>query len=737
MSSAKVIMSSKLRIILVSIGIFVLVLLLVPFLIPGNQFRPSIEEKTSAALGRKVRLGNLRLSLFSRSLAAEDLSIGDDPSFSPSPFLTAKSLKVGVQLMPLIFSKTLNVTGITIQNPQVMLIRNAAGQWNYSSLGGSSANAEPTQTSELAKPSSSPRSTASLSIKKLELEDGQINIGSTNSQKRSTYDHVSISASDVFVATRFSVVVTADLPGGGKFIFDGNVGPVDQTNASLTPVNATLNVSSLNLASTGLLDPSLGLGGLLDLDATFASQNGESETKGTAKLSKALLIAGGSPASEPVVVDFSTKYDLRKNAGVLNPSTLKIGNAAAHLSGTYQIAEETVLNIKLDGQDMPAKDLESFLPALGIILPKGATLQGGMLNANLNLTGPTNKLVATGNVGLFSAKLAGFDLGSKMSAIFSLMGFQAGKDLQIEKLTTNLRMAPDGLKADHLIAVVPSLGNLVGSGTIDSRNNLDFNMTVSLTNALGANGSPVSGTAGMIGTLTGAGGGSNSGTTTAIHLSGTYQLRSQNPSLNLKMTGQKLPIDQLQAGMTAAGIKLPNGAILKGGTLDIALNLAGLTDALIITGPIELNNTQEIGFDLGSRIRGIAALSRINTGDTISIENLQANLRITNDDTQVVQIYARIPVVGVITGRGTVSPTSNLDFALTVRVTAAQGIAKIGADLLTKLDDSAGSGESGVRVKGVPMLVTGTANEPIITADVHGLLDRRKKAFLDRFGKKK
>ncbi len=238
--------------------------------------------------------------------------------------------------MPLIFSKTLNVTGITIQNPQVTLIRNAAGQWNYSSLGGSSAKAH-RRDSDPAKSSSSPTSTASLSIKKLELKDGQINIGSTNSQKRSTYDHVSISASDVSMATRFSVVVTADLPGGGKFKFDGNVGPVDRTNASLTPVNAKLNVSSLNLASTGFLDPSLGLGGLLDLDETLSSQNGEVETKGTAKLSKALLIAGGSPASEPVVVDFSTKYDLSKNTGVLNPSTLKIGNASAHLAGTYQI----------------------------------------------------------------------------------------------------------------------------------------------------------------------------------------------------------------------------------------------------------------------------------------------------------------------------------------------------------------------------------------------------------------
>jgi AsmA protein len=525
--AAEVVVNRKLRIILVSVGIFILVLLIVPFLIPVNQFRPTIEEKASAALGRKVALGNLSLSLLSGSLAADNLSISDDPKFSPSSFLTAKSIKVGVELMPLIFSKALNITGITIQGPQVMLIRNPAGQWNYSSLGVSSANAKPaqtpTQTPEPAKSSGSSSSPAGLSIKKLELTDGQINIGSTNSQKRSTYDHVNVSASDVSVTSRFPVAVTADLPGGGKFKFGGNAGPVDQTDVSLTPVNAKLNVGSLNLASTGLLDPSLGLGGLLDLDATLGSQNGEAETKGTAKLSKALLVAGGSPASEPVVVDFSTKYDLRKNTGVLNPSTLKIGNAVAQLKGTYQITEETVLNIKLDGQNMPAKDLESFLPALGINLPKGATLQGGTLNANLNLTGPTNKLVTTGNVGLFSAKLAGFDLGSKMSAISSLTGVQTGKDLQIEKFTTNLRMAPDGIKADQLIAVVPSLGNLVGGGTIDSKNNLDFKMAATLTNALGAAGSPVSSTAGAIGKLTGSGsgGGCKSGTTVPFMIQGT------------------------------------------------------------------------------------------------------------------------------------------------------------------------------------------------------------------------
>ena len=113
------------------------------------------------------------------------------------------------------------------------------------------------------------------------------------------------------------------------------------------------------------------------------------------------MIAGGSPAGVPVTVDFDTKYDLRKNAGVLNPSTLKIGNAAARLAGTYEtVGEATVVNIKLDAKDMPAKDLEAFLPALGINLPKGASLQAGTLNADLNLSGPIDKLVTTGTAGL-------------------------------------------------------------------------------------------------------------------------------------------------------------------------------------------------------------------------------------------------------------------------------------------------------------------------------------------------
>jgi hypothetical protein len=215
-------------------------------------------------------------------------------------------------------------------------------------------------------------------------------------------------------------------------------------------------------------------------------------------------------------VNFDTKYNLRKNAGVLNPSTLNIGGAAARLSGIYEtVGEATVVNIKLNAKDMPAKDLEAFLPALGIHLPKGASLQAGTLNADLNITGPTSKLVTNGTVGLFSGKLAGFDLGSKMSSVAALAGIKSGKDLDIEKLTSNLRMAPDGLKADNFLAILPTIGNLTGAGTVNSKNVLDFKMLATLTKeASSAAGSPggAAGVAagalgGLLGSVTGGGGG--------------------------------------------------------------------------------------------------------------------------------------------------------------------------------------------------------------------------------------
>lgn len=472
-------MSKALKWVGIVVVVLILLLVIAPFLIPVNRFKPEIEARASSAVGRKVQVGNLSLSLLSGSLAIDDLSVADDPKFSSSPFLTAKSVKVGVEMMPLILSKTVNVTGVSIEKPQVILLKDPSGKWNFSSIGASASSA-PAPSAPANAPASSSTS-PSVSIAKLELQDGQLTVGNTNSQKRSVYPNVNLTANDVSVKSNFPVDFSMGLPGGGTLKLNGKVGPVDEKDAQFTPQNVKLTVNGLNLATTGFLDPSMGLGGVADMDANLVSANGQMSTKGQLKLSKALLVAGGSPATVPLNVDFDTKYDLAKGAGVLNPSTIKIGNATAKLDGTYRTeGDNFAVDLKIAGDAMPAKDLEGFLPALAVNIPQGASLTAGTLATNLHVTGPTNRLVTDGNIGLFKATLAGFDLGSKMAAVTALTGLQSSKDLQIEKMTTNVHMAPNGLKADNFDAVLPALGTLVGQGTLDAKNNMDFAMVATL-----------------------------------------------------------------------------------------------------------------------------------------------------------------------------------------------------------------------------------------------------------------
>jgi AsmA protein len=563
-------MSNGLKIGAIVVVVLILLVVIAPFLIPVNHFRPQIEQQASAALGRKVEVGNLSLSLFSGSLGADNLSIADDPKFSSAPFLTAKSVNVGVDVMPLIFSKTLNVTGVVIDSPQVSLIRNAAGDWNYSTLGASPqkaqaqaapASAPATPAAPAAKPApGAPASSAApaFTVQKLELKSGQITVSSVGSAKKSSYSNVNVTASNVSLVSKFPVTVTADLPGGGNFKIDGNAGPVNEANTVLTPLDAKITVASLNLASTGFVDPSAGLGGVLDLDGNISSQNGSASTKGTTKLSKALLVAGGSPATEPVTVNFDTKYDLVKNTGVLNPSVLKIGTAALNLSGTYEVpAAGAVLHIKVDGQSLPAKDLQAFLPALGVNLPKGASLQQGTLNASLNLNGPTDKLVTSGTVGLFGAKLAGFDLGSKLSSVSALTGIKTGQDLSIEKLTSNVRVAPEGIQADNFNAVVTQLGTLVGGGTINSKNQLDFKMAATVSDAL-LTASPVAGGAGaLLGQVMGGGATKCKGGTTTVPFQ--IQGTTSDPKFIPDVGGLAAGLLKSQLGGGCAGGAAPGG----------------------------------------------------------------------------------------------------------------------------------------------------------------------------------
>src|SRR5580698_4816793 len=102
--------------------------------VDANTFRPTIESRLSAALSRKVTLGALSLSVMTGSLVANDLAIAEDPKFGQTPFFTAKRLRIGVQMKPLIFNRQVVVRSFEVEAPQIHLIRAEDGAWNFSTL---------------------------------------------------------------------------------------------------------------------------------------------------------------------------------------------------------------------------------------------------------------------------------------------------------------------------------------------------------------------------------------------------------------------------------------------------------------------------------------------------------------------------------------------------------------------------------------------------------------------------
>jgi AsmA protein len=193
--------------------------------------------------------------------------------------------------------------------------------------------------------------------------------------------------------------------------------------------------------------------------------------------------------------------DLDKQSGTITQGDVEVGKAVAHLTGAFKTEGETqVLNMKLNGPNMPVEELEAMLPALGVVLPSGSQLKGGTLSADLAIVGPIDKLVITGPVRLANTKLANFDLGSKLGALSTFAGKAASNpDTTIQNFSTNARVAPEGTRADNLNLTVPAIGVITGAGTVSPSGGLAFKMLANLQGGVAGGLSQVAGIGSMKG----------------------------------------------------------------------------------------------------------------------------------------------------------------------------------------------------------------------------------------------
>lgn len=484
----KRILAATLVVVVAALGVAAGALLL----IDADRFRPQIQAALGEAFGREVALGKLDFSIWGGSLDARDIRVDDDPAFGKDAFLTAESLELGVRLWPLVARRDVQVTSLRLDSPVVSLRQDSAGRWNISSLASSKDAARP--------PADNAAEAPQISVDALRVRRGRVAIRTASGSERS-YADLRLDAEHLRRDAAIPFTASATVGGDGAIELEGRIGPWNADNATLVPVEARLRLRNVDLAKAGLVSGDDGIGGTIDSDTRIASANGELRTSGSIEARQLKLVAAGTPASQPLRVDYEASYQLSARSGSIDDTSIGSGAARLAVAGTFDHRQDRIrVDLQIGGQQLPVDDVQALLPAFGVVLPERSKLGGGALGLDLTAKGPLDALTISGPVTLDNTLLEGFSLGSKLGTALSLAGIRTPRDTLIRHADAMLVMEPAGVTVDPLNAEIVDLGRILGRGRMDADESLDFRMRVLLDDALTA-GSDRKDVGGMIANL--------------------------------------------------------------------------------------------------------------------------------------------------------------------------------------------------------------------------------------------
>jgi uncharacterized protein involved in outer membrane biogenesis len=177
-----------------------------------NRYRGEVQAKLAERLGRDVSIGSIRGSVRPLGVRVENAVIGEDPAFPTGRvFARAEELYVGVGLLALLRGR-IELQSVELRRPSIELVRNAAGAWNFTSLGNER------------------RSGGGLVLNRLIVTGGHVAVTNLAARdpRRAVYENIDLTLDDYAPDRPFRLAVTAKLPGVGepRITVRGQGGPI-------------------------------------------------------------------------------------------------------------------------------------------------------------------------------------------------------------------------------------------------------------------------------------------------------------------------------------------------------------------------------------------------------------------------------------------------------------------------------------------------------------------------------
>ena len=703
-------MSKPVRVVLIALAVIVVVIVVaisaIPLFLNGNNFRNRIQASLTQALGRQVAIGKVDISVWSGGLLAQNVTVADDPQFSTQPFLAAKSVTIHVAPLPLIFHHQVQISGFVLKDPMVDLVRASNGAWNYSTMGHSGA--QPAQPTAAA----GPNPLNGLTAGHIEIQDATITVsqlggGAVAAQNR-TYRQVDLDIKDFSSVSSFPFTFSASLPGQGTLSAKGTAGPINQQDASNTPFTLHLDGKHLDPLAAGLVDSSSGVSGVVNSISVDAAWTGQSMHISKLTVDSPQLTVIETAAPKPQPAPQAGKSSFLQN---LTVDDAEIKNGSVTLSTPGKPGAPVVYqNINASVSGMTPQGVSPF--SVSAQLPAGGSLQAsgkaGPFNAQNNAATPVDAQVTLKQIHLGSAGVLPPDAG-----IDGVMDLQAQVQSNGQTLQANGKAQVAGIR--------------LARNATPSPKPLDVQFTVAENQAAK--------TGDLQHAVLSVGG-------AVINVSGTFHSGGPSTGIAMKVVGDAVPIDALEAFLPSLGIRLPEGSQLRGGALTTSLGVSGTTASSVIDGPVKLSNTQLAGFNLGAKLGPLMQLTggRVGaaTGNGTNIRVLSMDLHEQGGNIRTDHVDLEIAGIGTATGNGSVSAGGALDYAVVLKLNGLGGAAQSapaaqhsGGGLVALaggfgglLPGGASSGLGsigGLLSKGIPVQISGTSAHPVFTPNMRGL----------------
>ena len=330
-------------------------------IIAANRAR--LLDRASAALGRPIEAGEIKASLgWGVAIDVTGVKLADDPAFSQLPFVQASDVFLKVELLPLLH-KEVKVTELVLRQPQIRVIRDAAGSLNVSTLAkrGAASAGNPAEPGTASQPESealprlaarapetvSPSAVNKLVIQTFTIEDGRVSyVDKQAGGAPVTVNAVNLKVAHFNLAKPFDVTLDLAAFGDRKNLeVSGMAGPLVKDGAIDTgaiPLNLDASVGPLTLAQL------------------------KSVPQVAKALPRALAISGeiamqGKLAGTLDAVNFDASGDLSSNHVAYAPSfdkpagtTLKFTASGARTAGNVSVrqAKLTLANLQANLTDI-------------------------------------------------------------------------------------------------------------------------------------------------------------------------------------------------------------------------------------------------------------------------------------------------------------------------------------------------------------------------------------------------